>query len=170
MSTFCAAHGLVRRVSLLSLISLIALTATAACSSSDAVKRGPPPATDPTALVHTLEDLAAFGQKRVGTEGGAKAGSYVADRFRKLGLVPVEESFSFPRFDLVSSSLEVRLDAAGALEPIGHDVFEASGSGHADADLVFVGTAQKDSSRGKTSPARSRSSSETASSIARPSF
>ncbi|MDB4994454.1 MAG: putative cell wall-binding domain, partial [Myxococcaceae bacterium] len=98
---------------------------------------------------HTLEDLAAFGQKRVGTDGGAKAGSYVAERFRKLGLVPVEESFSFPRFDLVSSSLEVRLDAAGALEPIGHDVFEASGSGHADADLVFVGTAQKDELAGK---------------------
>lgn len=146
MSTFRGAKALVSGATLVSLASALA---TAACSSDAPVKRGPPPATDPATLVRTLEDLAAFGQKRVGTEGGAKAGAYVADRFRKLGLVPVEESFSFPRFDLVSSSLEVRLDAAGALEPIGHDVFEASGSGHADADIVFVGTAQKDELAGK---------------------
>jgi aminopeptidase YwaD len=152
VTTYRVAHRPVSGVSpisLVALVSLAAVLATVACSSEAQVVRGPPAATDPATLVRTLEDLAAFGQKRVGTEGGVKAADYVSERFRKLGLVPVEESFSFPRFDLVSSSLEVRIDGAGALEPIGHDVFEASGSGHADADIVFVGTAQKEELAGK---------------------
>jgi aminopeptidase YwaD len=145
VSTNTAARGVVSGVSL---ISLAAVLATSSCSSDPPAKRGPPAPTDPAALAHTVEDLATFGQKRVGTEGGAKAGAYVADRFQKLGLVPVEETFSFPRFDVVSSSVEVRL-GAGSPEPIGHDVFEASGSGHADADVVFVGAARNDDLAGK---------------------
>src|SRR5579871_861453 len=49
----------------------------------------PPGPTDPAALVATLNDLAALGEKRVGTDPGAAAGEYVRNRMAQIGLVDV---------------------------------------------------------------------------------
>jgi aminopeptidase YwaD len=96
----------------------------------------------------TLQDLAGFGEKRVGTPGGAKAGDYVKQRLQQAGLPDVrEEPFDFPRYDLTSSSFALTVD--GQALAIGHDVFEAAGAGHADADVVDVGTALPDELAGK---------------------
>jgi Zn-dependent M28 family amino/carboxypeptidase len=96
--------------------------------------------TRPQALATTLQELAGFGDKHVGTAPGQAAGEYLLARFRKLGLSDAHtESFAFPRHDVVSSALAVNL--GGAALSIGFDVLEGSGSGHADADLVYVGTA-----------------------------
>jgi aminopeptidase YwaD len=105
---------------------------------SEDAKLGP---TDPKALERTLMDLAAFGNKHVGTDGAAQAAQYLVARFKKLGLQDVHtEPFQFPRFDLMSSSITVSID--GAPMTPGHDVFEASGSGHADGDVVWCNTAK----------------------------
>lgn len=102
----------------------------------------PPTYTDPAAvkarLEGTLGDLAAFGSKRCGTEAGMKAGDYVKQRFEEGGLTDVSfESFSFLSWDLTSSSLAVTLEGAPAT--MAHDVFQYSGKGHVDADIVDVG-------------------------------
>ena len=96
----------------------------------------------------TLTELAAFGDKRVGTQAGAKAGDYVFERMHALRLTLVhEESFTFPRFDLASSSLVMTLDGESA--SIGYDVLEGSGAGHVEADVVDVLTARPDDLAGK---------------------
>jgi Zn-dependent M28 family amino/carboxypeptidase len=101
---------------------------------------GPPKPTDPNALLATLNDLAALGEKRVGTMPGRQAGEYVMARMQKLGLADVHmEPFAFPRHVVDGKSFGVSVDAA-SLSP-GFDVFEGSGAGHADADVVYVGTA-----------------------------
>ena len=95
----------------------------------------------PSSLLQTLNDLASFGNKHVGTPAGAKAGDYVLQRLKAAGLDEVHfEPFDFPRYDLDSSSLSLSIDG-GAPTPTGYDVFEASGTGSADADVVYVGQA-----------------------------
>jgi hypothetical protein len=89
----------------------------------------------------TLIDLAKFEDKRVGTDGGHMAGEYVMERMRTIGLTDVHmESFQFPRHVLASSSLALTVDGA-AMSPK-HEVFEGSGPGHADADVVWCGSAK----------------------------
>jgi hypothetical protein len=112
----------------------------------------PPTYTDPKAvqgrLKGTLDDLAAFGSKRCGTEAGMKAGDYVKQRFEKGGLTDVSfESFSFLSWELASSSLAV--DVEGSAVPMEHDVFQYSGKGHVDADIVDVGTGHDNDYVGK---------------------
>lgn len=99
-------------------------------------------------LKTTLDDLAAFGSKRAGTQAGMKAGDYVGERFKKAGIADVSfESFSFPSFDLASSSLAVTIE--GAAVTMAHDVFQYSGKGHVDADIVDVGTGHEGDYQGK---------------------
>jgi aminopeptidase YwaD len=100
----------------------------------------PPPPTDPAALMHTLEALAGFGQKRVGTPGGQQAGEYVSSRMTMAGLQDVHyESFQFPRYDVQSGTLTVTI--AGTQAPMGFDVFEASAAGHVTGNAVYVHSA-----------------------------
>jgi Zn-dependent M28 family amino/carboxypeptidase len=114
------------------------LVALAGCGSEAPAKLGP---TDQGALMKSLQDLAAFGKKHVGTDGAKQAADYLVDRFKKLGLSDVHtETFQFPRWDLMSSSMTISIDGA-AMTP-GFDVFEASGSGHADGQLVWCNTAK----------------------------
>jgi hypothetical protein len=121
----------------------------AACSSKGGSSSAAPvdaglsedAAASPTALMQTLNDLAAFGPKHVGTPAGVQAGNYVQQRMIAAGLEDVHfETFDFPRYDLDSSSLAVSVNGAAATA-IGYDVFEASGTGSVDADVVYVGDA-----------------------------
>ena len=51
-------------------------------------------------LGRTVEDLAAFGEKRAGTDAGARAAEYLLERFRRAGLQDVEaQPFAFPGHD-----------------------------------------------------------------------
>ena len=86
---------------------------------------------------------------------------------QKLGLTDVHtESLPFPRHVVDSQSLAATVDGA-AMSPA-FEVFEGSGAGHADADIVYVGTAHP-STRSPPSicTARSRSSIATAAITAR---
>lgn len=110
--------------------------AIAACHDKPLVL---PPA-DPAALDATLHDLAAMGQKQAGTPAGATAASYIQDRFNALGLHDVHmEPFGFPRWALSQKSFSVTID--GKTMVPGFDVFEASGSGSANAAIVDAGNA-----------------------------
>jgi len=110
------------------------MMAAIGCSAST------PKATDPNAILSTLNDLAAFGNKRVGTEPGRQAGEYVLQRMQKAGLTSVHmESFQFPRHVVDAQSFAATVDGA-AMSPA-FEVFEGSGAGHADADVVYVGSA-----------------------------
>ena len=117
---------------------LASLVPAAGCGTAPPMGATPLAPTDPKALLRTLEDLAAFGEKHVGTEAGQKAGEYVRGRLQaaKLGDLHME-SFATPRYDRVSSSLAVTI--AGAASKPGFDVFEFSGSGHAEGNVVYVG-------------------------------
>ena len=113
------------------------MAAAIGCSASS------PKATDPNAIASTLNDLAAYGNKRVGTEPGRQAGEYVMSRMQKAGLTSVHmESFQFPRHIVDAQSFAATVDGA-AMSPA-FEVFEGSGAGHADADVVYVGTAHPD--------------------------
>jgi hypothetical protein len=93
----------------------------------------------PTGLLHSIEALAFFGEKRVGTAAGARAGAYLHDRLRGAGLEVSYEEFLFPRHDVEQATLEVQIGERWQ-EP-GFDVFEGSGSGDLDAPIVYAGTA-----------------------------
>jgi hypothetical protein len=96
----------------------------------------------PAALATSVEDLAAFGEKRVGTPAGARAGAYLFDRFCGAGLTDVHfEEFLFPRHDLAGASLELALAGRVAPWTPGFDVFEGAGPGSVVAEVVHVGTA-----------------------------
>src|SRR5262249_30985142 len=123
-----------------------------------------------TTLMGTLEALADFGQKRVGTRGAEDACQYIRHRLEGLpGLAVRDESFRFPMhtvsFDplpdgLPATFLEVYIDgerlALGSGQPDdpGFDVFEGSnstaplgdGSGASilEAAPVWVGDGQDD--------------------------
>src|SRR5262245_59328960 len=89
-------------------------------------------------LKKTLADLAAFGSKRAGTDAGKQAGDYMKQRFADGGLADATfEPFSFLSFDLASSSLAVTI--AGSPVMMAHDVFQYSGKGSVDADVIDVG-------------------------------
>jgi Iap family predicted aminopeptidase len=108
-------------------------------SSSDGIKR-------------TLDELAAFGEKRVGTAGGAKAADYVMARMKEAGLLNVHfEPFNFPQHvaDLASSTFSVTSN--GQAQPkIDFDVFEGSGAGDVESTpIVFVGSAKQGDLAGK---------------------
>jgi hypothetical protein len=113
----------------------------AGCGSPPTMN-GPPPATDPNALLGTLNDLMGFGEKRVGTGGGASATDYVKSRFVQAGLTNVHyETFGFPRHDVTSRMMSVTVDGVAPNPAIAFDVFEGSGPGHADGDLVWCNNA-----------------------------
>src|SRR4051812_8069303 len=91
-------------------------------------------------LAATLDELAAFGEKRVGTEAGARAAEYILARMRALGLEDVRaEAFAFPRHDVLHATVE--LTVAGGNRAPSYAVLEASGGGVADGQVVHVGWA-----------------------------
>jgi len=87
-------------------------------------------------LARTLRDLAAFGEKRAGSPGGAASAAYILARFRAAGIETGIETFRFPAFVLHGSSLR-----AGA-RPVVHDVLAYSGCGAVEGLLAHVGTGE----------------------------
>ncbi len=117
--------------------SLAAVLAAAACGDNGSVTLDP---TDPQDLLATLDDLAAFGNKHAGSPEAQQAAAYLTDRMNAIGLSNVHsEPFTFPRWQEESKSLTLTID--GLAMTIGFDVFEASGSGSVDAEVVDAGTA-----------------------------
>jgi Zn-dependent M28 family amino/carboxypeptidase len=113
----------------------VALVCLGACSGS-----GKPPPTDPAALLTTLQDLAPIDQKRVGTANGRQAAEYVMMRMQHAGLTDVHmEGYQLPQH--ITDSVSIALTVNGAASTPAVDAFEGSGAGHADADVVYVGTA-----------------------------
>lgn len=114
------------------------------CGDKDVVL-GP---TDERELLVTLEALAAIGEKQAGTPAGQEAARYIADRFEAIGLSDIHtESFTFPQWKLQSKTLTVSID--GFELALGFDVFEASGSGVVDGEIVNVETATDGELAGK---------------------
>jgi hypothetical protein len=104
--------------------------------------------------IRTLNDLAGFGEKRVGTPEGAKASQYVMGRMQQAGLKNVHfEQFNFPQHltNLAASSFQVTQNGKPfAGQQIAFDVFEGSGTGSVkDAALIFVGSAKPEDLQGK---------------------
>ena len=141
------------------LMALGAGTATAAgvtaCASNgdeDADSAGGELNVTPDDAMKTLQDLATFGEKRVGTPEGAKAAQYVMGRMQQAGLQNVHfEQFNFPMHiaDLAGSSFQVTNNGQ-PLPQIAFDVFEGSGNGRVDnAPMVFVGSAKPEDLQGK---------------------
>ena len=91
-----------------------------------------------TRLETTLDDLAAFGDKRGGSPAGYAAGDYLLQRFVAAGLANVRfETFMFPAYVIGSSDL--RLDVGGLSAAMAWEVLDYSGVGAVDAALVYVG-------------------------------
>jgi hypothetical protein len=66
-----------------------------------------------TELLRTLEELAALGEKRVGTPAGRAAAEYLRARFEAAGLAAVRfEEFHFPQHEVLASTLELAIDGA----------------------------------------------------------
>ncbi len=123
---------------------LVAALVVFGCGGKEVVL-GP---TDQGQLLATLDDLAAMGQKQAGTPAGQQAAQYIADRMQALKLTDVHmESFQFPRWELMSKSMTVSIDGV-EMSP-GFDVFEASGSGVVDGEIVNVETATDGELAGK---------------------
>ena len=121
--------------------ALLLFLVTTACSGDEGSPAGPPPPTDPAALERTVRDLAAFGEKRVGTAGGAAAASYLRARLQSLGLDELRsETFHVPGYQVRSATLRLTVD--GVERPIGFDVLEGSGGGVADAEVIYAGGAE----------------------------
>jgi hypothetical protein len=88
----------------------------------------------------TLEDLAAFGEKRCGTDAGARAAEYIRARLAGHGLEAVRtEPFAFPRHDVTHAALEI--EVAGIAREVPFAVLEAAGAGAAEGELAYVGWA-----------------------------
>jgi hypothetical protein len=95
------------------------------------------------ALAATLADLAAFGEKRCGTDAGARAAAYLSDRMQRLGLDDVhEQPFAFPRHDLARASLAISID--GQERAAAWEALEATGAGAVDGEIVHVGWATRE--------------------------
>jgi Zn-dependent M28 family amino/carboxypeptidase len=95
----------------------------------------------PAQLLASVEALASFGEKRVGTPAGARAGAYIYDRMLGAGLTEVcFEEFAFPRHDVGGAALVLRSPGGPPWMP-GFDVFEGAGAGMVDADIVAAGAA-----------------------------
>src|SRR5205814_2515146 len=91
-------------------------------------------------LAVTVEDLAAFGEKRCGTEAGARAAAYLHERLRRIGLAAVAlQPFAFPRHDVERATLT--LSVAGTDRDVAWAVLEGCGSGTVDGALINVGWA-----------------------------
>lgn len=113
------------------------LLALAACGDDGAKVLAP---TSQDELLTTLMDLSAMGEKKAGTPAAKQAAAYVERRFTELGLADVhQEAFGFPLWELGDKSLTITIDGV-SMTP-GFDVFEASGGGVVDAEIVDVGTA-----------------------------
>ncbi len=121
------------------LIAILFLGTTALSGTLDPLQQN---------LKQTVDDLAAIGYKRAGTAPALTAANYVASRMAAIGLQGIHmESFQFPRFQLLSSSLAIT-DATGS-QPMTHDVFAYSGVGQVSAPLVDVGFGHPDDYIGK---------------------
>ena len=108
------------------------------CGGSPANTTLPP--TDPSTLMATLTDLAAFGNKHAGTPEGAMTAAYIGKRMTDIGLEDVHtESFTFAKWDLTTATMTVTIDGVDSQPML--DVFESSGAGSADADIIDVNTA-----------------------------
>jgi hypothetical protein len=99
-----------------------------------------PPLSLRAELTTTLEDLAALGEKRAGTEAGARAAAYILGRMRAIGLENVHaEPFAFPRHDVTRSTVELTI--AGHRRTPAYAVLEASAAGAVDAEIAHAGWA-----------------------------
>jgi len=87
-------------------------------------------------LARTLRDLAALGDKRAGSPGGAASAAYIAARFRAAGLETQLETFRFPAFVLHGSSLQV------GERSVAHGALAYSGCGAAEGVLMLTGQGQ----------------------------
>jgi peptidase M28-like protein len=88
----------------------------------------------------TLEDLAAFGEKRAGTPAGARAAEYLRQRLAAAGLAEVRaEPFAFPSHEVIAASVAV--EVGGIAREIHFSPLEATGAGTFAADLVYAGWA-----------------------------
>jgi hypothetical protein len=95
------------------------------------------------ALATTLADLAALGEKRCGTDAGARAAAYLQERMQRLGLDDVHaQPFAFPRHDLASATLTLTVD--GQERGVAWEPLEASGRGDVDGEVVHVGWATRE--------------------------
>jgi hypothetical protein len=91
----------------------------------------------------TIDALAAFGEKRAGTDAGGRAAAWIFDRMQKLGLDDVHaQPFAFPRHDVARASLSLTVD--GTERAAAWALLEASGAGHVDADVVHVNWATRE--------------------------
>lgn len=122
--------------------TLVACMVSMVGCSERGIDNDPTAYTDPVRvearLRATLEDLAAFGDKRSGTEAVVRAGDYIAKRFRQAGLSDVHgEEFTFPYYDLKSTALTVRIDGVSRT-PLA-EAFAVSGVGEASGAVVDVG-------------------------------
>src|SRR5690348_3267541 len=91
-------------------------------------------------LLATVEELAGFGEKRCGTEAGARAAEYLHERLRRMGLHDVAaQPFAFPRHDVERASLQ--LQVAGTERQAAWAVLEACGAGIVDGELINIGWA-----------------------------
>lgn len=110
-----------------------------ACGSDRSPGELPP--TDPADVERTVRDLAALGEKRVATPGGAAAVTYMRARLAAAGLDEVNvERFHVPRHEVRAASMTVTVD--GAPRTLGFEVLEGSGAGKVDAEIVFAGGAE----------------------------
>lgn len=82
-----------------------------------------------------------MGEKQPSTPAGRQAAGYITARFDDLDLSDIhEETFQFPRWELLTRQRSLTIDGA-PLTP-GFDVFECSGPGTAaGAPVIDVGTA-----------------------------
>jgi len=91
--------------------------------------------TDEEELLRTLDELAAFGEKRAGSEAGRRAAEHLADRFRAAGLADVRfEEFHFPSHQVVEA--ELAISVGGRPLAIGFDVLEGCGAGAVESAIV----------------------------------
>jgi len=94
------------------------------------------------ALLRTLEDLAALGEKRAGSEAGRAAGEYLDGRLRRAGLAQVRfDPFRFPQHQVTHAELQVRL--GGATIPVEFLPLEGCAGGRLCAPLLFAGWADQ---------------------------
>ena len=110
----------------------------ATCPSDGAAERE-----GTTQLRRTIDELAALGPKRAGTEGASRAAELLRKRMIALSGEDVhEETFAFPRHDVRGSTLGARI-GNGSMKSIAHDALDGSGSGETIGPLAFAGDASK---------------------------
>ncbi len=94
-------------------------------------------------LAATVAELAAFGEKRAGSDAGARAAAYLLDRMRRLGLDDVHANpFAFPRHEVTHASFA--LTVAGRERATAWVALEGSGRGEVDGEVVHAGWATRE--------------------------